>query len=76
MANVEIKDRCSELAKTFFFERQKFKHISKDEHSLAELYSTSKRDLESTFPNIEIFLRILLLMMASNCAGERSFSKL
>ena len=35
-----------------------------------------KRDLTQTFPNVEIALRIYLCMMASNCSGERSFSKL
>ena len=29
-----------------------------------------------TFPNVHIALRIYLCMMASNCSGERSFSKL
>lgn len=87
MANPEIKDCCSRLAKIYkkdinenelFFECQQFKHyISKDEQSFAEFYSILKRDhLESTFPNIEISLRIFLSMMVSNCTGERSFSKL
>lgn len=31
---------------------------------------------KSTFPNVEIVLRIYLVLMASNCSGERSFSKL
>ena len=30
----------------------------------------------SSFPNIEILLRIFLCMMVTNCTGERSFSKL
>ncbi|XP_065645337.1 zinc finger MYM-type protein 1-like [Hydra vulgaris] len=87
IANVELKDHCSNLAQTYkkdinenelFFECQQFKYyISKDEHSFTEFYSTLKRDhLESTFPNIEISLRIFLSMMVSNCTGERSFSKL
>jgi len=29
-----------------------------------------------TFPNVEIMLQIYLLLMATNCSGERSFSKL
>ncbi|XP_065664586.1 zinc finger MYM-type protein 1-like [Hydra vulgaris] len=87
IANVELKDHCSNLAQIYkkdinenelFFECQQFKYyISKDEHSFTEFYSTLKRDhLESTFPNIEISLRIFLSMMVSNCTGERSFSKL
>ena len=38
--------------------------------------STHQNELESTFPNIEIALRIYLSMMVTNCRGERSFSKL
>ncbi|XP_065662680.1 uncharacterized protein LOC136085314 [Hydra vulgaris] len=87
IANVELKDHCSNLAQIYkkdinenelFFECQQFKYyISKDEHSFTKFYSTLKRDhLESTFPNIEISLRIFLSMMVSNCTGERSFSKL
>ena len=33
-------------------------------------------DWVQTFPNLLIALRIYLCMMASNCSGERSFSKL
>ena len=33
-------------------------------------------DLECTFPNVEIVLRIYLSLMVTNCTGERSFSKL
>ena len=47
--------------------------------TISELYSLRpiKADsLESTFPNIEIALRIYLTMMTTNCTGERSFSKL
>jgi len=45
--------------------------------TISELYSLIKADsLESTFPNIEIALRIYLTMMPTNCTGERSFSKL
>ena len=35
-----------------------------------------KHDLEPTFPNVEIALRIYLSLMVTNCSGERSFSKL
>ena len=45
--------------------------------TISELYSLIKADgLESTFPNIEIALRIYLTMMPTNCTGKRSFSKL
>ena len=80
MTNVEIKDCCSNLAKIYkkdlnenelYFECQQSKHISKGEHSFGKFYSTLKRDhLESTFPNIEISLRIFLSMMVSNFTGK------
>ena len=33
-------------------------------------------DLESTFPNVSIALRMFLCLMISNCSGERSFSRM
>ena len=33
-------------------------------------------NLQIVFPNIEVGLRIYLCLMATNCSGERSFSKL
>ena len=45
--------------------------------SMSALYRVIKSDcLESTFPNLEIALRIYLTLMPTNCTGERSFSKL
>ena len=35
-----------------------------------------KHELQDTFHNVEIALRIYLSMMVTNCSGERSFSKL
>ena len=35
-----------------------------------------ENSLESCFPNVEIFLRIYLSLMITNCSGERSFSTL
>lgn len=35
-----------------------------------------EKNLESSFCNAEIALRIYLSMMVTNCSGERSFSKL
>jgi hypothetical protein len=34
------------------------------------------KQLQSTFPNAEIMLRIYLCLMISNATGERSFSRL
>jgi len=42
--------------------------------SLAMLLHTE--DLQSTFPNVEIALRMYMSIMVSNCSGERSFSKM
>jgi len=33
-------------------------------------------NLKSVFPNVEITLRVFMCMMMTNCAGERSFSRL
>ena len=41
------------------------------------LYQLIKeKGVEDTFPSIEVALRIYLVLMVSNCSGERSFSKL
>ena len=46
-------------------------------NSVARLYDLIKKhNLESTFPNMDIVLRIYLSLMVTNCSGERSFSKL
>ena len=42
--------------------------------SLAMLLHTE--DLQSTFPNVEIAIRMYMSIMVSNCSGERSFSKM
>ena len=42
--------------------------------SLAMLLHTE--DLQSTFSNVEIAIRMYMSIMVSNCSGERSFSKL
>lgn len=45
--------------------------------SILNLYTQIKNEcLMSTFPNIEVCLRIFLCMMVTNCSGERSFSAL
>lgn len=71
--------------KEFIAECEHFKHHihcqSKQQKptklSMSYLYRVIKEDcLESTFPNLEIALRIYLTLMPTNCTGERSFSKL
>ena len=42
--------------------------------SLAMLLHTE--DLQSTFSNVEIAIRMYMSIMVSNCSGERSFSKM
>ena len=34
------------------------------------------KDVQATFPNVEVALKIYLTLMVANCSGERSFSKL
>ena len=63
-------------------ECQHFKHYvllqdQTEQPSMTSLYHIIKSDaLESTFPNIEIALRMYLTLMPTKCTGERSFSKL
>jgi len=35
-----------------------------------------KRRVQGSFPNVEIALRMYLVLMVSNCSAERSFSKM
>jgi hypothetical protein len=42
--------------------------------SLATLLHSE--DLQTTFPNVEIAVRMYMSIMVSNCSGERSFSKM
>ena len=42
-----------------------------------QMYKLIKENgLESSYPNVNIVLRIYLSLMVTNCSGERSFSKL
>ena len=36
----------------------------------------TSKGLQSTFPNVEVFLGIYLILMVANCSGERPFSKM
>ena len=49
--------------------------VDKSEESEMFLIIHSNHWIE-TFPNVEIALRIYICMFATNCTGERSFSKL
>lgn len=35
-----------------------------------------EKDVQTAFPNVEVALRIYLVIMVTNCSGERSFSRL
>ena len=53
--------------------------IDSKKHEVMELQFYKllmENSLESCFPNVEIFLRIYLSLMITNCSGERSFSTL
>ncbi|XP_046737115.1 uncharacterized protein LOC124405892 [Diprion similis] len=48
-----------------------------EEINIPELYHLLRADeIEETFPNVAITLRIFFALMVTNCSGERSFSKL
>ena len=54
-----------------------FKSFLNEEHTEAAMYELIfARDIEDVFPNTEVVLRIYMSIMATNCSGERSFSKL
>ena len=44
------------------------------EHFLYKLLL--KKQVVDTFPNVEIMLQMYLVLMITNCSGERSFSKM
>ena len=47
---------------------------ARKEHFLYKLLPDKK--VADTFPNVEIMLRMYLVLMVTNCSGERSFSKM
>ncbi|CAG5030257.1 unnamed protein product [Parnassius apollo] len=86
-----IKECCEKLARKYdqdisaenlISECLHYKHYLRDTRKNEELFipdlylQLKKEFLTSTFPNIEISLRIFLTLMIINCAGERSFSRL
>ena len=44
--------------------------------ALKMLQTIANNEMQSTFPNMYICLRIYLLLHVTNCSGERSFSAL
>ena len=72
----ELERKHLEESKVLDAEKDKDRQLS-PKSILANLYTKIKTEnLLSSFPNIEILLRIFLCMMVTNCTGERSFSKL
>jgi hypothetical protein len=85
--DVDTTDLYGECLQFVYYVEDEVKESQKKESSpyiegrkktlFQTLYSRIKSNrLESSFPNIEIALRILLSMIVTNCKGERSFSKL
>ena len=60
-----------DLSKSFAHEQT---NETSEELFLYRLITT--KGLKDTFSNVEIVLRIYLVLMVSNCSSERSFSKL
>lgn len=54
------------------------KFIKKKKYlSHEQLYQLIFQDkIQTAYPNVEAILRLFLSLMATNCSGERSFSKL
>ncbi|XP_040197362.1 zinc finger MYM-type protein 1-like [Rana temporaria] len=85
----DLKKRCEYLANVYhkdldygdlLNECEHLKHymiLDQNCETLPALYRKIISDnLKSVFPNVEIALRVFMCMMVTNCAGERSFSRL
>ena len=55
-----------------------FESEKKVEESFAQFMYTLilQKNVQDEFPNLEIALRLYLVMMVTNCSAERSFSKM
>ncbi|XP_050530959.1 zinc finger MYM-type protein 1-like [Daktulosphaira vitifoliae] len=80
LANIYDKDITAEnlISECLHFKHYLNETCNDDEVLLIpDLFDKIKKDcISSTFPNIEICLRIYLSLMITNCTGERSFSYL
>ena len=88
LSDIEIQEECRKLAAdyptdlstlSFSGEMTQFLAFARQRdcttpQSRAELIGLE--GLQQTFPNVDIALRMGLSIMATNCTGERSFSKL
>ncbi|XP_046735013.1 uncharacterized protein LOC124404722 [Diprion similis] len=69
----ELESECLHLAHYL----RNVQNSGNEEINIPELYHLLRADeIEETFPNVAITLRIFLALMVTNCSGERSFSKL
>ena len=55
------------------FKDEKTQDVSR-EHFMYQLIL--EKQVQGSFPNVEIALRMYLVLMISNCSAERSFSKM
>ncbi|GLV38525.1 hypothetical protein CBL_05119 [Carabus blaptoides fortunei] len=77
----ELEERFGVLNKLEYLENDKtvlLKNVGKEIKTKAKekLENIRKNNLISTYPNLDIALRIFLCIPATNCSGERSFSTL
>lgn len=84
-----VKEYSNDLDDTFgneLIQFIEFFKVFKEDHSTEELKELSmecfmykiliEKGVKDAFPNVEIALRIYLVLMVTNCSSERSFSKL
>ena len=70
----ELGNELIQFAKfASLFKDEKNEHIGKS-HFLYKLIC--EKNVIDAFPNVEVILRTYLVLMVTNCRGERSFSKL
>ena len=70
MASVSV---FSEFIKLFIDNAALESTVSKEQQFYKLLW---EKEVRCTFPNVDVLLRIYLVLVISNCSGERSFSKL
>ena len=76
--DTKMARQVQELELSQFAKFTKVYHEQEPEDITTELFLHKliiDKSVQDTFPNVEIALRIYLVLMSSNCSGERSFSK-
>ena len=77
--NADLDSTCTENELIQFAELLKSfadEHTNETPPELFMYQLITSRRLSDTFPNVEILLRMYLVLMVANCSSERSFSKL